>query len=252
MQNELSIALVQTDLIWKNKKTNLSNIEELISSIKQTVDIIVLPELFNTAFCIDDLSLAEDANGETISFLKSISIEKNCAIGGSFLFNENNKVYNRFCFVAENEIKYHYDKHYLFSLVGEDKFLTKGVEKIFIDYKGWKIQPFICYDIRFPAWCQNDDNADLQIYVASWPQKRVHHWQTLLQARAIENQCYTLGVNRIGPDFYDNAHNGHSSVYDFTGNKICDMQTKNGIEIVKISKIELDKHKERYPFWKDR
>ena len=252
MQNELSIVLLQTNLIWKDKANNLSNLRQLTDTINETVDIIMLPELFNTAFCIDDLSLAEDANGETIKFLKSISAEKNCAVCGSFLFNENDKVYNRFFCVAENEIKYHYDKHYLFSLVGEDKLLTKGVEKIILDYKGWKIQPFICYDIRFPAWCQNDDNADLQIYVASWPQKRIHHWQTLLQARAIENQCYTAGVNRIGSDFYGNAHNGHSSVYDFTGNKICDMQAKNGIEIVKISKIELDKHKERYPFWKDR
>lgn len=252
MQNELSIALLQINLIWKDKESNLSNIRQLTDTINETVDIIVLPELFNTAFCIDDLSLAEDVNGETLQFLKSISVEKNCAVCGSFLFNENEKVYNRFFFVAENEIKYYYNKHYLFSLVGEDKLLTKGVEKIIIDYKGWKIQPFICYDIRFPAWCQNDDNADLQIYVASWPQKRIHHWQTLLQARAIENQCYTTGVNRIGSDFYGNAHNGHSSVYDFTGNKICDMQAKNGIEIVKISKVELDKHKERYPFWKDR
>lgn len=252
MQNELKIALVQTDLVWKDKKANLSNIERLISTINQTIDLIVLPELFNTAFCIDDLSLAEDTNGETIAFLKAISIEKNCAICGSFLFKEKVKVYNRFFFVAENEIKNHYDKHYLFSLVNEQQYLTNGNEKIIIDYKGWKIQPFICYDIRFPAWCQNDDNADLQIYVASWPQKRIHHWQILLQARAIENQCYTIGVNRIGSDFYDNAHNGHSSVYDYTGNKICDLQAKNGIEIVKLSKAELDKHKARYPFWKDR
>ncbi|MFN8296526.1 MAG: nitrilase-related carbon-nitrogen hydrolase [Chitinophagales bacterium] len=252
MQNELSIALLQTNLIWKDKASNLSILRQLADTINETVDIIVLPELFNTAFCIDDLSLAEDVNGETMEFLKSISTEKNCAVCGSFLFNENEKVYNRFFFVAENEIKYYYNKHYLFSLVGEDKLLTKGVEKIIIDYRSWKIQPFICYDIRFPAWCQNDDNADLQIYVASWPEKRIHHWQTLLQARAIENQCYTTGVNRIGSDFYGNAHNGHSSVYDFTGNKICDMQAKNGIEIVKISKVELDKHKERYPFWKDR
>ena len=252
MQTVLSIALVQTDLVWKDKASNLSNLRQLINMIDERVDIIILPELFNTAFCIDDLSLAEDINGETMAFLKSVSSEKNCAVCGSFLFIENDKVYNRFFFVAENEIKYSYNKHYLFSLVSEDKLLTKGNKKIIMNYNGWKIQPFICYDIRFPAWCQNDDNADLQIYVASWPQKRIHHWQTLLQARAIENQCYTIGVNRIGIDFYGNAHNGHSCGYDFTGSKICDMDAKNGIEIVKISKIELDAHKERYPFWKDR
>lgn len=252
MLHELSIALLQTDLVWKDKQANLSNLTQLINTINEAVDIIVLPELFNTAFCIDDLTLSEDAHGETIAFMKAVSVQKHCAVCGSFLFKENKSVYNRFFFVAENEILSHYNKHYLFSLVGENKLLTKGNERIVIEYKAWKIQPFICYDIRFPAWCQNDENADVQIYVASWPQKRIHHWQTLLQARAIENQCYTIGVNRIGADFYGNAHNGHSAAYDFTGNTLCNIQGKNGIEIVKLSKENLEEHKVRYPFWKDR
>lgn len=250
--DDISIVLVQTNLIWKDKIANLSNIKTWINTIEQPIDIIVLPELFNTAFCIDDMNLAEDEYGETLTFMKVVSIEKNCAICGSFLFKEDDKVYNRFFFVAENKILNQYNKHYLFSLVGEDKLLTKGNSKVVITYKNWKIQPFICYDIRFPAWCQNNDNADVQIYVASWPQKRIHHWQTLLQARAIENQCYTIGVNRIGNDYYENAHNGHSMVYDFTGNLMIDMQDVNGIEIVTLSKEKLVQHKQRYPFWQDR
>lgn len=248
----ISIALVQTDLIWKDKKNNLINIEQRISKMHENVDIIVLPELFNTAFCIDDLSLAENENSETVAWMKQISNQKKCAICGSILIKENGKVYNRFLFIENNEIKYRYNKHQLFSLVNEDKYLEKGNEKILIDFKGWKIQPFICYDLRFPTWCQNTENTDVQIYIASWPKKRIHHWTTLLQARAIENQCYTIGVNRIGFDFYNNEHNGNSVVYDFKGDLILNMNDKNGIDVVTLSIKNLNEHKTRYPFWKDR
>ena len=248
----IKIAFIQTDLIWKNKQANLSLIEKQILSITEDVDIIVLPEMFTTAFCIDDMSLAEDINGETITWLKHLAKHKNAAVCGSILFKENENYYNRFLFVEPNGNIHHYNKHHLFSLVGEDKNLTKGTEKILIDYKGWKIQPFICYDIRFPGWCANDDDADIQIYVANWPKKRIHHWKILLQARAIENQCYTIGVNRIGNDFYENEHNGCSAIFDFAGNQIKMLEDTFGTEIVKLSKDDLEKHKERYPFWKDR
>lgn len=252
MQNEISIALVQTDLIWKDKKANLSNLENLISSIEKEIDIIVLPEMFNTAFCVDDTLLAEDIDGETIAWLKQIAKEKNAAICGSILFKENEQYFNRFLFIEPNGNIQHYNKHHLFSLVCEEKYLIKGNEKILIDYKGWKIQPFICYDIRFPAWCTNNDNADIQLYVANWPKKRSHHWKILLQARAIENQCYTIGVNRIGNDFYGNEHNGYSAAFDFAGNQLLLMENTNGTEIVTLLKDELKKHQQRYPFWKDR
>lgn len=252
MQNELNITLIQSDLIWKDKNVNLANISELISSINEEVDVIVLPEMFTTAFCVDDMNLAEDINGETIQWMKRIAKEKNVAICGSILFKEDEHYYNRLLFVEPNGVIHHYNKHHLFSLVGENKLLKKGTEKTLIDYKGWKIQPFICYDIRFPAWCQNDDNADVQIYVANWPAKRIHHWLPLLKVRAIENQCYVVGVNRLGDDFYENAHNGMSAVFDFSGTEIGSSGEENGIEVVKLSKENLEKHKERYPFWKDR
>jgi predicted amidohydrolase len=252
MQNEISIVLIQTDLSWKDKKANISNLEHLISTIETKIDIIVLPEMFSTAFCVDDMSLAEDLNGETIVWMKQIAQQKNAAICGSILFKENELFYNRFLFVEPNGNIDYYNKQHLFSLVGEEKNLTKGNKKILIQYKGWKIQPFICYDIRFPAWCVNYDNADIQIYVANWPKKRSHHWKILLQARAIENQCYSVGVNRIGNDFYNHEHDGCSAVFDFTGNQLALMENNEGAEIVTLSKDELEKHKERYPFWKDR
>jgi len=252
MNNEISIALIQTDLVWKDKKANLSNLANLISAIEKEIDIIVLPEMFSTAFCVDDITLAEDINGETVAWLQHQAKEKNAAICGSILFKEDNLYYNRFLFVEPNGNIHHYNKHHLFSLVGEEKYLTKGKKKILIDYKGWKIQPFICYDIRFPAWCANNDNADIQLYVANWPKKRSHHWKILLQARAIENQCYTIGVNRIGNDFYNNEHDGCSAAFDYTGTQLSLLENTNGTEIVTLSKDELEKHKQRYPFWKDR
>ncbi len=252
MQNELNIALIQTDLIWKDKKVNLANISELISAVNEEVDVIVLPEMFTTAFCVDDVRLAEDINGETISWMQRMAKEKNTAICGSILYKEDSHYYNRFLFVEPNGKIHFYNKHHLFSLVNEHQYLTKGNDKLVISFRGWKIQPFICYDIRFPAWCQNDDNADVQIYVANWPAKRIHHWKLLLQARATENQCYVAGVNRIGTDFYGNAHNGQSAVIDYSGKEICHLAVKNGIEVVKLSKENLENHKERYPFWKDR
>jgi len=252
MQNEIIIALIQTDLIWKDKKANLSNLENLISSIEEEIDIIVLPEMFSTAFCVDDTSLAEDIHGETVIWLKNLAKQKNTVICGSIFFKENELYFNRFLFLEPNGNMQHYNKHHLFSLVDEDKYLTKGNEKILINYKGWKIQPFICYDIRFPAWCANNDNADIQLYVANWPKKRSHHWKILLQARAIENQCYTIGVNRIGSDFYHNEHDGCSAVFDYTGTQLSLLENTNGIEIVTLSKDELEKYKKRYPFWKDR
>lgn len=252
MDNKLKIAIVQTNLIWKDKRANLSNIEDMINGVVEPVDVFVLPELFNTAFCIDDVMLAEDNNGKTIQWMLQMAVNKQAVLCGSILWKAQQQFFNRCLWVTPNgEIK-SYDKHQLFSLVGEQNYLTKGTAKTVFLHKGWKIQPFICYDLRFPAWCQNDAQADVQLYVANWPQKRIHHWKLLLQARAIENQCYVVGVNRIGADFYGNAHNGQSAAIDFTGNIIVEAKERDGIEIAEISKDELEKHRQRYPFWKDR
>lgn len=252
MQSNLVLALVQTNLIWKDKAANLSNIEHIIQQNKKKTDVIILPEMFNTAFSVDDMQAAEDMQGDTMQWMQRMAQEQQAAICGSILWKENNQYFNRFLWVEPEGMIQTYDKHHLFSLVGEQQLLTNGKQKTLIYYKGWKVQPFVCYDIRFPAWCQNDDNADLQIYVANWPQKRIHHWKLLLQSRAIENQCYVSGVNRLGNDFYKNAHNGQSAVIDFAGETLIDCDDRDGIEIVKLSKENLEKHRERYPFWKDR
>ena len=252
MQENLTIALVQIPLVWKDKIANLSAIERIILRDTASADIFILPEMFTTAFCVEDTSLAEDIQGNSLRWMQQMAQEKHAAICGSILFKEGDNYFNRFFWVQADTTVYTYDKHHLFSLVGEQNLLTRGTKKSIIPYKGWKIQPFICYDIRFPAWCQNDANADVQIYVANWPQKRIHHWKLLLQARAIENQCYVAGVNRLGADFYGNAHNGQSAVFDYTGNKILDCGEEEIIKTVRLSSAELLQHRNRYPFWKDR
>lgn len=252
MPNELRIALVQTDLAWKDKNANLREFEDLLLGIEGNIDIIVFPEMFNTAFCVDDLSLAENKYGDTLFWMQEMARKKNSAICGSILFEEDEHHYNRFLFVKPDGTVFHYNKHHLFSLVDEHKLLTPGKEKIVFEYKGWKIQPLICYDLRFPKWCQVTDQAELQIYVASWPTVRIQHWKTLLHARAIENQCYVVGVNRIGYDIYKHSHNGCSVAFDFSGKQLCVMDNVRQVEIVKVSKSELEKYRERYPFWKDR
>jgi predicted amidohydrolase len=214
-------------------------------------DLILLPVMFNTAFCVDDPSLAEDADGETLQWMQSLAKQKNAAVCGSLLYKEKGSVYNRFIFVAPEGILGRYSKHHLFSLVDENKYLSKGNEKTIIPYKGWKIQPFICYDLRFPTWCDNSSEADLQLFVANWPQKRIHHWSILLQARAIENQCYVAGVNRVGNDIHGNEHNGRSSVFDATGAALCRMDGI-GVEVVTLRRETLDAHRKKYPFRKDR
>ena len=252
MNKDMEIALLQPDLIWKDKAKNLNIIEKLITSIDKPVDIIALPEMFTTAFCVDDRSLAEGMEGKTVQWMNRVARIQNAAICGSILIEEGGRLFNRFLWVEANGKLTSYDKHHLFSLVGENNLLSKGMRKTVIHYKGWTIQPFVCYDLRFPAWCQNDDNADIQLYAANWPKKRIHHWKHLLQARAIENQCYVVGVNRTGMDFLGNEHDGCSSVYDYAGSRITCIEDRNGIEIVKLSKQDLENHKERYPFWKDR
>ena len=154
--------------------------------------------MFNTAFCPLEVNLAEKMSGPTIKWMKSISEQKQCSIAGTLMINENNKIYNRLVWLNKNGEVFCYDKVHLFSLAKEDTLLSKGSKKIIINDYGWKICPMICYDIRFPVFCRNQNEYDLLIFLSSWPSKRIKAWDTLLQARAIENQAYTAGVNRVG------------------------------------------------------
>ena len=237
MKNSLNITLIQTSLFWENVEKNLSHFDKLISEISDT-DIILLPEMFNTAFCPKSNHLAETMEGETVSWMKEIAKNKNSAIVGTLMVKEGSKVFNRLVWISKNGTIHTYDKHHLFSLIKEERYISKGTGRLIVEEDGWRICPLICYDLRFPVFSRNDVDYDLLIYLANWPIKRIDAWDTLLKARSIENQCYTIGVNRVGEDGNGIPFNGHSKVFDAFGKKLLSA-TKNIEEVLQIE-ISLD------------
>ena len=237
MKSNLNITLIQSDLFWENVNSNLFNFGKLISNIKDT-DIILMPEMFNTAFCPKSSHLAESMDGKTINWMKDISKAKGCAIVGTLMIKEGGNIFNRLVWISKNGTIYTYDKHHLFSLIKEGKYITKGKERIIVELEGWKICPLICYDLRFPVFSRNDVEYDVLIYLANWPVKRIDAWDTLLKARSIENQCYTIGVNRVGEDGDGIPFNGHSKVFDAFGKELFSA-TENKEEVLQFE-ISLD------------
>lgn len=247
----MRVALIQTDLIWEDAAQNRKNIEAKIHTIASDIDLIVLPEMFSTGFSMHPQMLAESMAGESIQWLQYLAKAKNAAITGSLIINENNKFYNRLVFVfPSGEIQY-YDKRHLFSLAGEDELYSAGAKKLLIDYKGWKICPLICYDLRFPVFSRNTEEYDVLIYVANWPTTRILAWDTLLKARAIENMCYTIGVNRIGADGNDHPYSGHSQVVDFLGNSIIELSEEETVLIAELDKQQLLETRKKLDFLSD-
>ena len=253
MQKHLTIALVQTDLVWENPEQNKINISKKIDAISEKIDLIILPEMFTTGFTMNPYDFAETMDGQFVLWLKSIATTKNTAITGSLIVKENNNYYNRLVFVFPSGEIQTYDKRHTFTFAGEDKVFTAGNNKLIIDYKGWKICPLICYDLRFPVWARNIENYDILIYVANWPKPRINAWNTLLKARAIENMCYCVGVNRVGVDSRGNTYTGNSSVYDSLGKKISRIKPHiETTEIVRLNKKLLVKNRQRFQFLNDR
>ena len=250
---DLKVALVQTDLVWETPEKNRRHFSKKIDAISERVDLIVLPEMFTTCFTMNAARVAETMGGDTIKWLKKLVKEKNVAITGSFVVQQNNKYYNRLVFVfPSGEIQY-YDKRHTFTLAGEDKIYTAGKEKIVVEYKGWKIYPLICYDLRFPVWSRNINDYDLLIYVANWPKPRINAWDTLLKARAIENMSYCIGVNRVGLDNSNYEYSGNSAVYDCLGEKISNIiPNQEQIEIITLSKDHLLKMRDKFQFLDDK
>ncbi|GAB4158936.1 MAG: nitrilase family protein [Winogradskyella sp.] len=247
----LDIALVQTALVWENPKANRVHIENKVSSIK--ADLIVLPEMFTTGFTMNATEVAEPMHGETITWLKQLSKKEQAAIIGSLVVVENKKYYNRLICVDPSGEILHYDKRHTFTLAGEHKVYEAGKKKVLFTYKGWKICPLVCYDLRFPVWARNTEDYDILIYVANWPKVRIAAWDTLLKARAIENMAYCIGVNRIGLDGNNYEYSGHSAAYDVLGNRVDNIpKNKETIEIVTLEKNHIAKYREKLGFLKDR
>jgi omega-amidase len=199
-KDKISITLAQVDLFWEDPVRNLDHLSELIEAYPLQSDIIVLPETFTTGFSMKAHSLAESMDGQSVSWMKRTAIKTGSAISGSLIIKENDQIFNRFVFTTPEGEIYHYDKRHLFSIGGEKKSFSPGSRRKIINYLGWRIGLYICYDIRFPVWCRNRNDTDLMLFTANWPMPRNIAWNTLLKARAIENQSYVAGVNRIGSD----------------------------------------------------
>lgn len=197
--------------------------------------------------------VAETMNGETVTWMKDLASKKQAAITGSMVIKEDGNFYNRLLFVHPDGTIETYDKRHTFTLAGEDKVYSAGTKKLIVNYKDWKICPLVCYDLRFPVWARNVENYDVLIYVANWPKVRVAAWDALLKARAIENMCYCIGVNRVGLDGNNHDYSGHSSAYHVLGNRMDTIPTdKEAIEIVTLSKEELKTYRSKLNFLEDR
>jgi predicted amidohydrolase len=247
----MKVAVIQSPLVWEDPQLNRNYFEAKINSIVSEVDLIVLPEMFTTGFTMQAEAVAETMQGQTMLWLQSLAKARKCAITGSLIVTEDGKFYNRMVFVFPTGEVQQYDKRHLFTLAGEDVVFTAGTEKIIIEYKGWKICPLICYDLRFPVFSRNVENYDLLIYVASWPKTRIAAWDTLLKARAIENMSYTIGVNRLGVDGTNLEYVGHSQIVDYLGNSVLEPQKGEGVFIAELYKNRLLDTRKKLDFLKD-
>lgn len=248
----MKIAFLQTNLVWENPVSNRTFIEENFISEDEKFDLFLLPEMFTTGFTMHPENVAETMNGETISWMKALALKKDCAICGSLVIQEDNNFYNRFIFVHPNgEIDF-YDKRHLFSLAGEHEQYSKGNKKVIINYKGWKICPQVCYDLRFPVFSRNQEAYDLLLYVANWPKPRINAWDILLKARAVENMSYVIGVNRIGFDENGHEYVGHSQAIDELGNLILEANEDSGIFTIELDKNKMLDTRVKFNFLNDR
>jgi omega-amidase len=254
---DLKVSIVQTDLTWRDPECNLHHFDALIDSIAEPTDLVVLPEMFTTGFTMQPESLAEAVKSTTLKWMLGKSAEKECAVMGSYIVEEHGKYLNRLYIVFPNGESFFYDKKHLFRMAEEDKFFTPGNERLVVKLKGWKLSLLICYDLRFPVWCRNsfkdgDYGFDCQIFVANWPEIRNHAWKTLLTARAIENQSYVVGVNRIGSDGNGIAHSGDSMVIDPWGAKISEtLPHQESVETITLSTAKLNSFRKNVTFGLD-
>ena len=249
----LIITGIQSSLQWEDKEANLQMFEEKIFSISQPTEIVVLPEMFSTGFSMQPKKLAEPMDGETVEWMKRIAAKKKIILTGSVIIEEDRNFYNRLVWVLPNGQIGYYDKRHLFAYGDEDQHYTAGKKRLIASVKGWKINLMVCYDLRFPVWSrqQGDFEYDVLIYVANWPERRVHAWTTLLRARAIENQSYVIGVNRTGDDGNKIPYTGESMAVNPMGEILYHKNDEEDVFTVTLDRSDLEKTREKFPFWKD-
>ncbi len=253
---DLKVTLVQTPLYWEDKTANLAMLEEKMFEQNSATDLIILPEMFNTGFSMDAKTLAEPMNLHTFKWMKQLAAQKKAVVTGSFIVKEQAKYYNRLVWMQPDGNYTTYDKRHLFRMMDEHHHFNMGAGSPIISLNGWKIKPLVCYDLRFPVWSRNTQEADgmaydLVLYVANWPAARVNAWDVLLKARAVENLSYSAGVNRVGVDGNEVLFNGHSGVYNFKGETVYFADDKECIETVTLSWDNLANGRAKFPAYLD-
>lgn len=253
MQN-LNLTILQADLAWENPEKNIAYFTKVIIQLPETVDVVVLPEMFTTGFSMNAAHLAEPQNGKSLSWMQQMAKEKQTCITGSLIIEEKGNYFNRLYWVFPDGTFKIYDKKHLFTLAKEEQTYSAGNQQLIVEYKGWKFCPLICYDLRFPVWARNTKDYDVLLYVANWPKMRTAAWDALLKARAIENMAYCVGVNRVGKDGNDYPYVGHSAVYDALGNLLTKSDYHENVfsEVHSLDYNALQKLKNKLGFLKDR
>lgn len=262
--SSITISLIQAKLAWEDKAANLQQFSEKIAALAGKTQLVILPEMFSTGFSMQPEKLAETMDGPTVAWMKQQAQQHRIILTGSIIIKEgtdqegNAFYYNRLLWVLPNGQLGHYDKKHRFAFAGEDQYYQPGNRRFIASVNGWRINLLICYDLRFPVWARQSHMSagsgweyDLLVYVANWPERRNHAWKTLLQARAIENQCYVAGVNRVGNDGNGIAHSGDSLIIDPLGNIMANAGNVENSITVTLQKDDLTEVRSKFPFWKD-
>lgn len=254
----LTVTLIQTDLQWENKEANLALLEKKIQALQPPQQVVVLPEMFSTGFSMRPEALAEPMTGPTVQWMKRMAATKKIIVTGSVIVEEEGRYFNRLIWMLPNGQCGHYDKKHLFAFAEEDKHYTAGTERFIASVNGWKVALMVCYDLRFPVWARQqnepgeDFEYDLLMYVANWPQRRSHAWKSLLVARAIENQSYVVGVNRVGHDGNQINHSGDSMLIDPLGEVLFHKENEEAVFTTTLQKEQLQQVRDKFPFWRDK
>jgi len=247
----LKCLLIQSGLFWADAQANLHKLESIVRKHGADCDIAIFPETFTSGFLGDTPENLESMDGPTLAWMKKLSSELECVLCGSVAIAAENGTVNRLFWVQPDGVAQYYDKRHLFAFGGENERYTAGTQRKIFDYRGWRICPQICYDLRFPAWCRNHDDYDALLFVANWPEPRTPAWTTLLRARAIENQCYVLAVNRSGSDPRGLEYAGASAVYDPLGETLLDLGAKECSGTVTLDLERVAQNRSELPFQQD-
>lgn len=250
MQN-LRVSIVQANLHWEDKAANLDAFDRRLAPLTGLTDLIVLPEMFTTGFSMNPAPLAEPTDGPTLEWMAQQASATGAVITGSFIAQVENRYYNRLVWMQPDGVYATYDKRHLFTLAGEHRHYAPGNNRLVVEWKGWKILPLICYDLRFPVWSRNTVGYDLLLYVANFPERRNHAWKSLLLARAVENQSYTIGVNRVGADGHDVYHSGDSMLVDYQGQILYQLSHHEGVFTTSLARNLQLNFREKFNFLAD-